>query len=91
MHQLRHPDDHALEAEQRRRARVQRVWPVLQTSRCQQAADNEKGRYPDAEEETEKATLVVVFVVVVQRVCEPGKQQAVVFRGHRPTKYVHVE
>lgn len=87
MHQLRHPDDHALEAEQRRRARVQRVRAVLQTPRRQQAADDEEGRYPDAEEETEKATVVVVIVVVVQRVRERGEQQTVDFRGHRSIRY----
>lgn len=88
MHQLRHPDDHALETEQRRRARVQRLRSVLQTPRRQQAADHEEGRYPDAEEETEKATAAVVFVVVVvQRVRERGEQQAVDFRGHRSTRY----
>lgn len=63
VYELRHPNDHSLEEEQRRRTRVQRLWSVLQTPRCQQAADHEEGRYPDKEEKTEEATIVVVLFV----------------------------
>lgn len=51
MYELRHPNDHFVEKKQRRRACVQRVRSVLQTAWRQQAADDEKGRYPDKEEE----------------------------------------
>lgn len=52
MYELRYPNDHLVEEKQRRRARVQRVRSVLQTAWRQQAADDEKGWYPDKEEET---------------------------------------
>jgi len=52
MYELRHPNDHLVEEKQRRRARVQRVRSVLQTAWRQQTSDDEKGRYPDKEEET---------------------------------------
>lgn len=97
MHELRYPDDYAVAAEQRRRAGVQRVRPLLQTSRRQQAADDEKGRYPDEKEETEEATVVVV-VVVVQRSIQRGQRPtasaasataaaSALVRGHRPIGY----
>lgn len=63
MHELRHPHDHPVAEEQRRRARVQRLRSVLQTARRQQAADHEERRHPDKEEETEEAALVVVVFV----------------------------
>lgn len=47
VYELRHAYDHSLEKEQRRRARVQRVRSVLQTSRRQQTANHEKRRNPD--------------------------------------------
>lgn len=64
VYELRHPHDHSLEEKQRRRARVQRVRSVLQTTRRQPAADDEEGRYTDEKEETEETTFVVVVVVV---------------------------
>lgn len=63
VYELWHPNDHSLEEEQRRRTRVQRLWSVLQTPRCQQAANDEKGWYPDEEEKTEKATVVIILFV----------------------------
>lgn len=87
MHELRHPHDHSVEEEQRRRARVQRVRSVLQTARRQQAADDEKGRHTDEKEETEKAAFVVVLVEPLVR--RAGKQPAVLVRRHRTIGYVY--
>jgi len=33
LHKLRHEDDHFVEAEQRGRARLQRMWPLFQITR----------------------------------------------------------
>lgn len=99
MHELRYPDDYAVAAEQRRRAGVQRVRPLLQTSRCQQAVDDEKGRYPDEKEETEEATVIVV--VFVQRYVQRGQRPtastasataaaSALVHGHRPIGYYYV-
>lgn len=54
LYQLRHADHDTVEAEQRRRTGVQRVRPVLQTARRQQAAGNAEGRNTDEEAQTEE-------------------------------------
>lgn len=86
VHELRHPHDHPVEEEQRRRARVQRVRSVLQTARRQQAVDDEKRRHPDEKEETEEAAFVVV--VLVGSPVRRGKPPAVHVRRHRTIGYV---
>lgn len=52
VHKLWHPYDHTMEEKQRRRARVQRLRTLLQTSRRQQTTNDEKRRHPDKEEKT---------------------------------------
>lgn len=54
LHQLRHPHHHPLEAQQRGRARLQRLRPLLQAARREQAPGDAEGRHPDAETEAEE-------------------------------------
>lgn len=54
LHELRHPHHDPLEAQQRGRARVQRLRPLLQAARREQTAGHAEGRDPDAETEAEE-------------------------------------
>lgn len=55
LHELRHPHHHPVATEQRRRAGVQRVRPLLQAARRQPALGDAQGRHTDAQAQAEEA------------------------------------
>lgn len=80
LHQLRHAHHHALAAQQRGRARVQRLRPVLQAARREPAHQHAQGRHPDPEAQAQEAAGRL----------RRGRLRVVVLRGVLHDHHLHV-